>query len=93
MMANIPARFQEFGVTADARAIASTPANHAREKPSSPLCARRTRNRSLEEVRHPGFGAGRNVRFGDLDGDGQLDMLFAQNIPRSAATPSITSAV
>ena len=29
-----------------------------------------------------GFGAGRNVRFGDLDGDGQLDMLIAQNIPR-----------
>jgi hypothetical protein len=25
---------------------------------------------------------GRNVRFGDLDGDGQLDMLFAQNVPK-----------
>jgi hypothetical protein len=30
----------------------------------------------------PGFGAGRNVRFGDLDGDGVIDMLFAQNVPR-----------
>ena len=29
-----------------------------------------------------GFGAGRNVRFGDLDGDGRLDMLFAQNVPK-----------
>jgi rhamnogalacturonan endolyase len=30
----------------------------------------------------PKYGAGRNVRFGDLDGDGQLDMLIAQNVPR-----------
>ena len=30
----------------------------------------------------PVFGAGRNVRFGDLDGDGVPEMLFAQNIPR-----------
>ena len=30
----------------------------------------------------PKFGAGRNVRFGDLDGDGTPEMLFAQNIPR-----------
>jgi hypothetical protein len=28
------------------------------------------------------FGAGRNVRFGDLNGDGQVDMLIAQNIPK-----------
>jgi hypothetical protein len=33
----------------------------------------------------PGFGAGRNVRFGDLDGDGMADMLIAQNIPRIRA--------
>lgn len=26
----------------------------------------------------PEFGAGRNVRFGDLDGDGQIDMLIGQ---------------
>ena len=30
----------------------------------------------------PKFGAGRNVRFGDLDGDGTIDMLIGQNIPR-----------
>jgi hypothetical protein len=30
----------------------------------------------------PKFGAGRNVRFGDLNGDGIPDMLIAQNIPR-----------
>ena len=31
----------------------------------------------------PRFGAGRNVRFGDLNGDGQLEMLICQNIPRA----------
>ncbi len=35
-----------------------------------------------KKFRTPGFGAGRNVRFGDLDGDGVVDMLIAQNIPR-----------
>ena len=30
----------------------------------------------------PRFGAGRNARFGDLDGDGVPEMLIAQNIPR-----------
>jgi hypothetical protein len=30
----------------------------------------------------PKFGAGRNVRFGDLSGDGVPEMLIAQNIPR-----------
>lgn len=30
----------------------------------------------------PVFGAGRNVRFGDLDGDGRIDMLFAQIAPK-----------
>ena len=47
--------------------------------------------RELEELRaanpHPvlwkkvkteGFGAGRNLRFGDLDGDGQIDVLIGQ---------------
>src|SRR5450759_3360260 len=33
-------------------------------------------------ARFQDFGAGRNVRFGDLDGDGAPDMLIAQNIPR-----------
>ena len=30
----------------------------------------------------PKFGAGRNVRFGDLDGDGTIDMLIGQNVPK-----------
>ncbi len=30
----------------------------------------------------PGFGAGKAIRFGDLDGDGRLEMVIAQNQPR-----------
>ena len=50
---------------------------------SSNGCAPTTRGRSCGgKFDTPGFGAGRNVRFGDLDGDGQLDMLFAQNVAK-----------
>ena len=52
-----------------------------RDKEPTALRAANPR-RAVEEVRHAGFGAGRNVRFGDLDGDGQLDMLIAQNVPK-----------
>jgi hypothetical protein len=31
------------------------------------------------------FGAGRNVRFGDLDGDGRADVLIAQNVRKAMA--------
>jgi hypothetical protein len=30
----------------------------------------------------PGFGAGKSIRFGDLDNDGQLEILLAQNVRR-----------
>ena len=43
---------------------------------------RNPRPKLWKKFETPGFGAGRNVRFGDLDGDGVPDMLIAQNIPR-----------
>ena len=50
---------------------------------SWPGSAPRTRGPSSgRRSRRPKFGAGRNVRFGDLDGDGVPEMLIAQNIPR-----------
>jgi rhamnogalacturonan endolyase len=81
--ANMPARFKSFRVTSSAAA-----ANDVRRRITE-------RDKALDSLRAanpqpvlwrkfdtPEFGVGRNVRFGDLDGDGQLDMLFAQNVPK-----------
>jgi hypothetical protein len=81
VMANIPARFQDFAVTVSSRAaidqrIASREAELTRLRNANP------RPQLWKTFATPGFGAGRNARFGDLDGDGRVDMLIAQNIPR-----------
>ena len=52
---------------------------------SWPACATTTRSPSSGRSSiPPNFGAGRNVRFGDLDGDGVPDMLIAQNVRKVA---------
>jgi len=43
-------------------------------------CRIRSRHGCVEEDQTPGFGVGRNLRFGDLDGDGQTDVLVGQVI-------------
>ena len=81
--ASCPARFQDFRVStsdAGARAIASR--IQAREAELARLRAGNPQPKLWKKFDTPGFGAGRNVRFGDLDGDGVPDMLIAQNIPR-----------
>ena len=83
VFASTPARFQDFAVTAsDAvagairRNIAARDAEVARLRDANP------KPKLWRKFDTPNFGAGRNVRFGDLDGDGVPDMLIAQNIPR-----------
>jgi hypothetical protein len=81
VMANIPARFQDFAVTAASRGaiaqrIVSRDAELARLRDANP------KPQLWKTFATPGFGSGRNARFGDLDGDGRMDMLIAQNIPR-----------
>jgi hypothetical protein len=78
-----PARFQDFHVwTSDeasrqiAARIRSRDAELARLRNDNP------KPKLWKKFDTPLFGAGRNVRFGDLDGDGVPDMLIAQNIPR-----------
>jgi rhamnogalacturonan endolyase len=83
VMANVPARFQDFRVTApdevkskiDDR-IARREAELARLRGANP------QPKLWKKFATPGFGAGRNARFGDLDGDGVPEMLVAQIIPR-----------
>jgi hypothetical protein len=81
--ANAPARFQDFAVTAsDASARGIRSRIDARESELARLRESNPKPRVWKRFDTPRFGAGRNVRFGDLDGDGQADMLIAQNIPR-----------
>jgi rhamnogalacturonan endolyase len=83
LTANMPARFRNFRVSAAAAGAADLRARVAKRE--GELRRLRTENPQPKLVRKfetPRFGAGRNVRFGDLDGDGRLDMLFAQNVPK-----------
>jgi hypothetical protein len=81
--AEIPARFQDFRVTASEAAKAAMESRvAAREAELKRLREGNPRPVLWKKLETPGFGAGRNVRFGDLDGDGGADMLIAQNIQR-----------
>jgi rhamnogalacturonan endolyase len=81
--ANIPARFMDFAVSAPGAAVERIRAQiQAREKELERLRAANPQPKLWKKFETPAFGAGRNVRFGDLDGDGRADMLIAQNIPR-----------
>ena len=50
----------------------------AREEELASLRAANPRMVLWKKLRTDGFGVGRNLRFGDLDGDGQLDLLIGQ---------------
>lgn len=85
LTSNIPARFTAVRVDADpqvngeiARRISAREAELARLREQNP------KPKLWKRFEIPGFGAGRNVRFGDLDGDGQIDMLIAQNVRKAS---------
>ncbi len=83
LTANIPTRFQDFRVTAADAAKQQIDERIARrEAELTRLRASNPQPKLWKKFATPKFGAGRNVRFGDLDADGSLDMLIAQNIPR-----------
>ncbi len=83
LTANIPARFQNFAATtSDAGKARIEAAIAKREAELAELRSLNPRPKLWKKFETPKFGAGRNVRFGDLDGDGVPDMLIAQNIPR-----------
>lgn len=83
LTANMPARFRQVRVTAPEPVMASIKAAIGkREAEIATLRAGNPKPKLWRKFETPGYGAGRNVRFGDLDGDGEPDMLIAQNIPR-----------
>jgi rhamnogalacturonan endolyase len=81
--ANAPARFMDFSVKAsDASADLIRDRIAARGRALSKPRASNPKPQLWKKIETPGYGAGRDVRFGDLDGDGRTDILIAQNIPR-----------
>lgn len=78
--ANYPARFTDFSVvTNDAEEQAIAARVDAREQSLSAMRGKNPKPKLWKRFRTPGFGAYRNVRFGDLNGDGIPEMLIAQN--------------
>jgi rhamnogalacturonan endolyase len=83
LTANIPARFQEFRVSvSDSSKQQIEDRIRKRDAELLRLRGENPKPKLWKKFNTPKFGAGRNARFGDLDGDGRLDMLIAQNIPR-----------
>jgi rhamnogalacturonan endolyase len=83
LVANVPARFAAFrATTCQAGKDAIAVRIRKRGDELAKLRSEYPAPRLWRKFDTPKYGAGRNVRFGDLDGDGKLDMLIAQNIPR-----------
>ncbi|MFZ5833386.1 MAG: hypothetical protein ACOY3P_25135 [Planctomycetota bacterium] len=79
LLSDMPARFYQVKVTA-------TPAEKERfdraladqQRELDALRAANPRPVVWKKISTEGFGVGRNLRFGDLDGDGQIDVLIGQ---------------
>ncbi|HXX95401.1 MAG TPA: hypothetical protein VEN81_17395, partial [Planctomycetota bacterium] len=79
--ANVPSRFRDFrAASTDGAGIRERIARRADEE-----ARERARNPKAvlwKKFETPEFGCGRNVRFGDLDGDGVPEMLFCQIVSK-----------
>jgi hypothetical protein len=92
LAAETPARYMDFRVSAAETAAKNIQGRiRAREAELSRLRDANPRPRLWKKFETPKFGAGRNVRFGDLDGDGVPDMLIAQNVPHYMGQDAFTA--
>jgi hypothetical protein len=81
IIAQCPARFTDFRVSSPAKEeIAARIRKRTDEERS--LQAENPRPKLWKKFETPKYGAGRNVRFGDLDGDGVPEMVFAQVVSK-----------
>ena len=79
LVSDMPTRFSSVRVTATpAEKLRVTAARARIEAESLALQAANPKPVLWKKFKTEGFGVGRNLRFGDLDGDGQLDVLIGQ---------------
>ena len=83
LVAKVPVRYQDFRVsTCAGTKTAIEQRIRTREDELGKLRAGNPQPKLWKKFETPQFGAGRDARFGDLDGDGVPEMLIVQNIPR-----------
>ena len=86
VIASGPARCEDFYVsTSDAKAREIAENIRKRDAELTRLRNENPKPKLWKKFETLVFGAGRNARFGDLNADGVVDMLIAQNIPRVQA--------
>jgi rhamnogalacturonan endolyase len=83
LSANTPTRFKNFrvNVTPETKKAIDHKVGE-RQRELANLRASNPKPTLWKKFAMPKFGAGRNVRFGDLNGDGAIDMLVGQNVPK-----------
>jgi rhamnogalacturonan endolyase len=83
LSANIPARYRDFKVSCDPETKRDIDRRiWTRTQELTRLQDENPRPKLWKQFETPKFGAGRNARFGDLDGDGATDMLICQNVAK-----------
>jgi rhamnogalacturonan endolyase len=79
LTSDVPTRFAAVRVSADPEAARRYESVRARrEAEEEARVASNPRMVAWQKLHTDGFGVGRNLRFGDLDGDGRLDILIGQ---------------
>lgn len=79
LTADVPTLYHGVRVTTDAESKARLDrAIAARDEQEAELQADNPKMVVWHKLKTDGFGVGRNLRFGDLDGDGQIDVLIGQ---------------
>ncbi|MCX8038176.1 MAG: hypothetical protein N3D11_14195 [Candidatus Sumerlaeia bacterium] len=79
LTSDVPTRFSHVKVTTtEAEKKRFEAARADREREEARLQAANPKMVLWKKIQTPGFGVGRNLRFGDLDGDKQTDILICQ---------------
>ncbi|MBN1780810.1 hypothetical protein JW948_06785 [bacterium] len=79
LTSNVPARFTSVEVTTTrGQQILAESARRKFEETEASLQARNPKPVVWKKIRTEGFGSGRSLRFGDMDGDGIIDVLIGQ---------------